>query len=150
MYSNYMVCLRMRLLMSQNLSRNLYKANNMGPSVSFPKNIGRLENNVYICTQKGSYGTSIYDNPHGRRAKGLFRRTLLSDGHECQQGNEQSCTVFRYNKKLPMEELTSDDAVRQRGIEAFNEIWAMAEAGELPDLTMDEINEEISLYRAGK
>ena len=62
LYSNYMVCLRMRLLMSQNLSRNLYKANNMGPSVSFPKNIGRLENNVYICTQKGSYGTSIYDS----------------------------------------------------------------------------------------
>lgn len=56
LYSNYMVCLRMRLLMSQNLSRNLYKANNMGPSVFFPKNIGRLENNVYICTQKGSYG----------------------------------------------------------------------------------------------
>lgn len=47
-------------------------------------------------------------------------------------------------------EPASDETVRQRGIEAFNAIWAMAEAGELPDLTMDEINEEIRLYRVGK
>ena len=32
-------------------------------------------------------------------------------------------------------------------IEAFQQIRKMAEAGQLPDLTLDEINEEISLAR---
>ena len=36
------------------------------------------------------------------------------------------------------------------GWEAFDEIRKMAEAGELPDLSMNEINEEIRRYRAGK
>jgi len=37
--------------------------------------------------------------------------------------------------------------VYQRGNQAFREIRAMAEAGQLPDLTLDEINEEIRLAR---
>ncbi len=36
------------------------------------------------------------------------------------------------------------------GWEAFDEIRKMAEAGELPDLSAKEINEEIRRYRAGK
>ena len=36
------------------------------------------------------------------------------------------------------------------GWEAFEEIRKMAEAGELPDLSAKEINEEIRRYRAGK
>ena len=36
------------------------------------------------------------------------------------------------------------------GWDAFKEIRKMAEAGELPDLPMNEINEEIRRYRAGK
>ena len=33
------------------------------------------------------------------------------------------------------------------GLQAFREIRAMAEAGQLPDLTLEEINEEIRLAR---
>ena len=35
-------------------------------------------------------------------------------------------------------------------LEAFREIRRMAESGELPDLTLDEINEEIRLSREEK
>lgn len=57
---------------------------------------------------------------------------------------------FVINRRMPSEDLASDDSAHQRGIEAFRAIRKMAEAGELPDLTMDEINEEIRLYRSGK
>lgn len=82
--------------------------------------------------------------------KASFDALCSQMGMSANKAMNSLARYFVITKKLPMEEQTSDDAVRQRGIEAFNEIWAMAEAGELPDLTMDEINEEISLYRAGK
>ena len=39
------------------------------------------------------------------------------------------------------------DDVYDKGVQAFRKIRAMAEAGQLPDLTLDEINEEIRLAR---
>ena len=39
------------------------------------------------------------------------------------------------------------DLIRDEGVKAFREIRAMAEAGLFPDLTLDEINEEIRLAR---
>ena len=38
----------------------------------------------------------------------------------------------------------------QEGIEAFYELRKMAENGQFPDLTIDEINEEIRQVRAGR
>ncbi len=43
-----------------------------------------------------------------------------------------------------------EDDVTARGIEAFKAIRARAEQGLLPDMTLDEINEEIRLARSGK
>ena len=37
--------------------------------------------------------------------------------------------------------------VSMTGLEAFQQIRKMAESGQLPDLTLDEINEEIRLAR---
>ncbi len=52
-------------------------------------------------------------------------------------------------RKIPFE-ITAGDDVYNKGIEAFNTIRAKAEAGELPELSQDEINEEIRLAREGK
>ncbi|MBR0049329.1 MAG: hypothetical protein IJP74_08440 [Prevotella sp.] len=67
--------------------------------------------------------------------------------------NKDMNGLIRYlviNRKIPSEDLSNDDSTHQHGIEAFRAIRKMAEAGELTDLTMDEINEEIRLYRSGK
>ena len=52
-------------------------------------------------------------------------------------------------RKIPFE-ITAGDGVYNKGIDAFNAIWTKAEAGELPELSLDEINEEIRLAREGK
>lgn len=52
-------------------------------------------------------------------------------------------------RKIPFE-ITAGDDVYNKGIETFNSIRAKAEAGELPELSLDEINEEIRLAREGK
>ena len=40
--------------------------------------------------------------------------------------------------------------IKEQAKAAFDEIRAMAMRGELPDLTLEEINEEIRLAREGK
>ncbi|MBR1394921.1 MAG: type II toxin-antitoxin system RelB/DinJ family antitoxin [Prevotella sp.] len=40
-----------------------------------------------------------------------------------------------------------EDFIHDEGVKAFREMRAMAEAGLFPDLTLDEINEEIRLAR---
>lgn len=82
--------------------------------------------------------------------KASFDALCSQMGMSANKAMNSLAQYFVITKKMPMEEPASDETVRQRGIEAFNAIWAMAEAGELPDLTMDEINEEIRLYRVGK
>ncbi len=55
--------------------------------------------------------------------------------------------VVRY-RKIPFE--IGIDPVYDKGMAAFNAIRAKAMAGELPDLTEEEIEEEIRQYRKGK
>ena len=43
-----------------------------------------------------------------------------------------------------------EDDVKARGIAAFKAIRTQAEQGLLPDMTLDEINEEIRIARSGK
>ena len=50
-------------------------------------------------------------------------------------------------RKIPFEIKASQPTDSLKGIEAFREIRKMAESGQLPDLTLDEINEEIRLAR---
>ena len=47
-------------------------------------------------------------------------------------------------------EAPGKEEVINKGKAAFDEIRAMAMRGELPDLTLEEINEEIRLAREGK
>ena len=49
---------------------------------------------------------------------------------------------------IPFEIRANDESVD--GLAAFREIRKMAENGQLPDLTLDEINEEIKLSRTNK
>lgn len=51
---------------------------------------------------------------------------------------------------IPFEVSTKSqkDVIHDEGVKAFRELRAMAEAGLFPDLTLDEINEEIRLARA--
>lgn len=58
-------------------------------------------------------------------------------------------TVVR-RRGIPFEIKADDSDAYSRGVEAFKAIRAQAEAGQLPDLTLDEINEEIRLARKGK
>ena len=51
------------------------------------------------------------------------------------------------SRKIPFEIKASPKVEPMSGIEAFREIRKMAESGQLPDLTLDEINEEIRLAR---
>jgi len=53
-------------------------------------------------------------------------------------------------RKIPFEIEAKESEAYLRGLESFKKIRTMAENGELPDLTLDEINEEIRLYREGK
>ena len=53
-------------------------------------------------------------------------------------------------RKIPFEIKAPKKRKEMDGFAAFDEIRKMAESGQLPDLSMDEINEEIRLYREGK
>lgn len=53
-------------------------------------------------------------------------------------------------RKIPFEIEANEPEAYLKGLESFRRIRAMAENGELPDMTLDEINEEIRLYREGK
>lgn len=53
-------------------------------------------------------------------------------------------------RAIPFEIKAAKGDVTTRGIEAFKVIRAQAENGQLPDMTLDEINEEIRLSRSGK
>lgn len=56
-------------------------------------------------------------------------------------------TVIR-KRKIPFEiEISEKDAIHEDGRRAFLEIRKMAEQGAFPDLSLDEINEEIRLAR---
>ncbi len=59
-------------------------------------------------------------------------------------------TVVR-SRKIPfIIEAPSIEETMEKGKTAFDEIRAMAMKGETPDLTLDEIDEEIRLSREGK
>ena len=53
-------------------------------------------------------------------------------------------------QKIPFEIKGSKKDTSMGGLKAFQEIREMAESGKLPDLSLDEINEEIRLYREEK
>jgi len=50
-------------------------------------------------------------------------------------------------RKIPFEIKAAPEDNSMGGLEAFREIRRMAESGQLPELTLDEINEEIRLAR---
>ena len=50
-------------------------------------------------------------------------------------------------RSIPFEISAKEEDASMDGLEAFKQIRRMAEAGMLPDLTLDEINEEIRLSR---
>ena len=59
-------------------------------------------------------------------------------------------TVVR-KRRIPFEiEMTENDTIHEEGRRAFMDIRKMAEQGAFPDMTLDEINEEIRLAREGK
>ncbi len=53
-------------------------------------------------------------------------------------------------RKIPFEIDAEEFSSYEKGWDAFHKIRKMAESGQLPQLTDDEINEEIRLCREGK
>jgi addiction module RelB/DinJ family antitoxin len=53
-------------------------------------------------------------------------------------------------RKIPFEIEAKESDTYLKGVESVRRIRRMAENGDLPDLTLDEINEEIRQYREGK
>ena len=51
------------------------------------------------------------------------------------------------SRSIPFEVKVSPKAEPMSGLEAFQQIRRMAESGQLPEMTLDEINEEIRLAR---
>ena len=82
--------------------------------------------------------------------KASFDALCSQMGMSANKAMNSLAQYFVINRRMPSVGMASEDPVHQRGIEAFRAIRKMAEAGELPDLTLDEINEEIRLYRTGK
>lgn len=54
--------------------------------------------------------------------------------------------VVKY-RKIPFEIKASREDASMKGLKAFEDLRKMAESGQLPDLTLEEINEEIRLSR---
>lgn len=54
------------------------------------------------------------------------------------------------SKKIPFEIKASTKSAQMKGLDAFEQIRRMAESGQLPELTLDEINEEIGLARKAR
>ena len=54
--------------------------------------------------------------------------------------------VVKY-RKIPFEIKASREDPSMKGLKAFEDLRKMAESGQLPDLTLEEINEEIRLSR---
>lgn len=52
--------------------------------------------------------------------------------------------------RIPFEIQSDKVAAGNEGAKAFNAVRALAKAGEFPDLSLEEINQEINLYRKGK
>ena len=50
-------------------------------------------------------------------------------------------------RKIPFEVRASDKDTSMKGLKAFKQIRRMAEDGQLPDMNLDEINEEIGQAR---
>ena len=72
----------------------------------------------------------------------------------CKQFGMSANTAFNVfvnavvmHKKIPFEVQAPQQDDLNTGLEAFNRIRKMAESGQLPDMTLDEINEEIRLAR---
>ena len=72
----------------------------------------------------------------------------------CKQFGMSANTAFNVfvsavvmQKKIPFEVQAPQQSDLASGLEAFRRIRKMAENGQLPDLTLDEINEEIRLAR---
>ena len=42
------------------------------------------------------------------------------------------------------------EKISEKGLSAYDEIRTLAEAGAFPEMTLDEINEEIKAYREGR
>ena len=82
--------------------------------------------------------------------KASFDALCAQMGMSANKAMNSLAQYFVITRTIPVEPQSANDPVRQQGLEAFRSIRKRAEAGELPDLTMDEINEEIRLYRAGK
>lgn len=72
----------------------------------------------------------------------------------CKQFGMSANTAFNVfvnavvmHKKIPFEIKAEPERTSMDALESFREIRRMAEAGQFPDLTPDEINEEIRLAR---
>lgn len=52
--------------------------------------------------------------------------------------------------KIPFEIRGDKTESTSDGLKAFKELRAMAESGRFPEMTLDEINDEIALARNGK
>ena len=72
----------------------------------------------------------------------------------CEQIGMSANTAFNVfvkavvrTRSIPFEIKAPSKSESMSGLEAFQQIRKMAESGQLPDMTLDEINEEIRLAR---
>lgn len=98
---------------------------------------------------KGSVEYSKEDNCLFGKVQGMSKDLIIYEG----QTLEELRKDFEAGVDSYLEGCKADGvepAKPYSGLEAFREIRKMAESGQLPDLTLDEINEEIRLAREEK
>ena len=113
------------------------------------KNIQLYKKLLYICSQNIiKMSQSAYTIRLDSDLKNRFDALCEGFGMSASTAfNIFIRTVIR-KRKIPFEiELSEKDAIHEEGRRAFLEIRKMAEHGDFPDLSLDEINEEIRLAR---
>ena len=116
------------------------------------KKLAICNKNMYICSQNIiNMSQSAYTIRLDSDLKERFDTLCEGFGMSATTAFNIFVRMVVRQRRIPFEiELSEKDESYERGRKAFLEIRRQAEAGRYPDMTLDEINEEIKLARKGR
>ena len=115
------------------------------------KDCNKRQKDVYLQSKYHQYVTISIHNPFGFRFEERFDTLCEGFGMSATTAFNIFVRMVVRQRRIPFEiELSEKDESYERGRKAFLDIRRQAEAGRYPDMTLDEINEEIRLAREGR
>ena len=82
------------------------------------------------------------------RMKEQIDQFCAMSGNTQEQTFDEMMRMWERIVFVPWTEYSNKEKARREGMQAFRRIRQMSEAGELPEMTLDEINAEIAAVRA--